>query len=152
MSNQDPTNQYEDIPFHDTSFINVSYLNSPTGFASHWHTYGEFILCLSPEETVFTISSETYVLKQNDLLTVWPCELHSIESAPKGSVLIIQFPGQMLSCTSELHMLQVLLLTAIFCPQRKLPNRQNRPPGFFSGSKNSPPHQSLSAIPESRSA
>ena len=105
MTNQDQTNQYEDIPFHDTSFINVSYLNSPTGFASHWHTYGEFILCLSPEETVFTISSETYVLKQNDLLTVWPCELHSIESAPKGSVLIIQFPGQMLSCTSELHML-----------------------------------------------
>lgn len=106
MNDQDQKNQYEDIPFHASSFINVTYLNSPTSFASHWHTYGEFILCLSPEETVFTISSETYVLKQNDLLMVWPCELHSIESAPTGSVLIIQFPGQMLSCTSDLHMLQ----------------------------------------------
>ncbi len=109
MNSQYTENQYEDIQFHDSSYINVSTLNSPTDFASHWHTYGEFVLCLTPEKTECTVSSEKFFLKQNDLLMIWPCELHSIESAQKGSLLIVQFPGHMLSCTSEFHMLQDFL-------------------------------------------
>lgn len=109
MNDQNQENQYEDFPFNDSSFINVSSLHSPSSCASHWHTYGEFILCVSPGEPIFTVSSETYLINENDLLMVWPCELHSIETAPQGSLLIVQFPGPMLSCTSELHMLQDFL-------------------------------------------
>lgn len=123
MSDQTPENQYEDFPFNDNSFINVSYLRSPSNYASHWHTYGEFILCIAPGEAVFTISSETYTLKERDLLMIWPCELHSIETAPQGSLLIIQYPGHMLSCTSELHMLQDFITHQHLLSAEEFPER-----------------------------
>lgn len=106
MKNEYSQNTYEELHFHSNSYINVSHPNSPSRYAPHWHTYGEFILSTSPSESVFTLASETIVLNQNDLLMIWPCELHSVESAQEGSLLIIQFPGEMLSCTSELHMVQ----------------------------------------------
>lgn len=106
MKNEYSQNTYEELHFHSNSYINVSHPNSPSRYAPHWHTYGEFILSTSPSESVFTLASETIVLNQNDLLMIWPCELHSVESAKEGSLLIIQFPGEMLSCTSELHMVQ----------------------------------------------
>lgn len=106
MKPETTQNTYEQLSFHNSSYINISHLNSPARCSTHWHTYGEFILSASPSESVFTIASETVVLTQDDLLMIWPCELHSIESAREGSLLIIQFPGEMLSCTSELHMVQ----------------------------------------------
>lgn len=110
MNTNHEKNTYEDFHFHDSSYINVSHTNSPASCASHWHTYGEFILSTSPAEASFTISGETYLLHQNELLMIWPCEPHSVDSARKGSLLIIQFPGQMLSCTNELHMLQDFIM------------------------------------------
>lgn len=117
MKTEHPKNTYEQLHFHSSSYINVSHLNSPSCCAPHWHTYGEFILSTSPAESVFTLTSETIVLNQNDLLMIWPCELHSVESAPEGSLLIIQFPGEMLSCTSELHMVQDFITRQHLLPE-----------------------------------
>lgn len=54
---------------------------------------------------------------------IWPCELHSIETAPQGSLLIIQYPGHMLSCTSELHMLQDFITHQHLLSAEEFPER-----------------------------
>lgn len=60
MSDQTPENQYEDFPFNDNSFINVSYLRSPSNYASHWHTYGKFILCIAGGSCIYRILRNLY--------------------------------------------------------------------------------------------
>ena len=54
---------------------------------------------------------------------IWPYELHSIETAPQGSLLIIQYPGHMLSCTSELHMLQDFITHQHLLSAEEFPER-----------------------------
>lgn len=70
MKTENTQNTYEELHFHDSSYINVSHPNSPSRYAPHWHTYGEFILSTAPAESVFTLASETIVLNQNDLLMI----------------------------------------------------------------------------------
>ena len=114
-------NRYEDFHFHDNSYINVAHMNSPASCGSHWHTYGEFVLSTSDAEAVFTLSGQTFTLHRNELLMIWPCEPHSVESAKEGSLLIIQFPGQMLSCTNELHTLQDFITKHRLLTERNSP-------------------------------
>lgn len=121
MDTFNETNVYEDFHFHDNNYINVAHMNSPASCGSHWHTYVEFILSTSDAEAIFTLSGQTFTLRRNELLMIWPCEPHSVESAKEGSLLIVQFPAQMLSCTNELHTLQDFITKHRLLTERNSP-------------------------------
>ncbi|MDO4298488.1 MAG: AraC family transcriptional regulator [Lachnospiraceae bacterium] len=99
----------ENILFENQNFarnysVNVSWKNVPTFFPVHWHTYGEIIWAMK-DDLIFSIQGQNYRLLKNDILFIWPGELHSTVQADAASHLIVQFSNSLLSGTPEMAML-----------------------------------------------
>ncbi len=94
---------YEDLSFAEGRKIIVSknidadYVNS-----IHWHPYAEILLSLQDGNTV-TINFNKYDLKPNDLVIVYPGDLHSVENVSEESFLIIQFPINLITVMNDIN-------------------------------------------------
>lgn len=104
IQNENDNIIFEDQPFLKNYSVNVSWQNVPTSFPVHWHTYGEIIWAMKDGLT-FSIQGQNYHLLKNDILFVWPGELHSTVKADTASHLIVQFSNSLLSGTPEMAML-----------------------------------------------
>ena len=85
-------NYYEDLSFAEGRKIIVS-KNIDANYANsiHWHPYAEILLSLQDGNTA-TVNFNKYVLKPNDIIIIYPGDLHSVENVSEDSFLIIQFP------------------------------------------------------------
>lgn len=80
----------------------------------HWHPYAEILLSLQDGNTV-TINFNKYVLKSNDIIIVYPGELHSVKSISEKSFLIIQFPISLITVMSEINRILPILSRTPYC-------------------------------------
>lgn len=107
---------FESIDFIGSKTFNVSnkmdddYVNK-----LHWHPFVEILVCLTAEIQV-TISFTTYTLKCNDIVIIHPGDLHAVHPGSENSLLVIQFPYELLTIMNELRSQESLFLRAPHIP------------------------------------
>ena len=82
--------------FNVSRHVDISYLDK-----LHWHPFVEILVSLTDHNEV-SINFTKYALGLNDILVVYPGDLHSIDSCTEGSMLVIQFSSELLTIISEL--------------------------------------------------
>lgn len=107
---------YENLIFENGRKINYSRIIS-ADFTDliHWHPFVELLLCLENGNEV-TINFNHYKVGINDLIILYPGDLHSIHNVSADSFLIVQFP---LSLLSNIMETDSMLPTLSQCPVLK---------------------------------
>ncbi|MCR4558375.1 MAG: helix-turn-helix domain-containing protein [Saccharofermentans sp.] len=97
---------YSNYEIYD--FDHVSAFNMSTGFKersyqSHWHSYGEILLVAPGKTNIYCVGRNTYELVPDDIVLVWPMEMHSIVDANREDSLVIQFSNAFINSLFDLR-------------------------------------------------
>ena len=97
---------YSNYEIYD--FDHVSAFNMSTGFKersyqAHWHSYGEILLVGPGRTNIYCVGKNTYKLVPDDLVLVWPMEMHSIVDANREDSLVIQFSSAFINSLFDLR-------------------------------------------------
>jgi len=92
---------FESLNFESGKKINVS-KKIDINFIdkTHWHSYIEILVNLQGN-TDISINFIEYVLKPNDLVIIFPGDLHSLGPAVENTFILVQFPIDLLVIMSE---------------------------------------------------
>ena len=94
---------YEVYDFDHVSAFNMSTGNKGRSYQDHWHSYGEILLVGPGETNIYRIGKNTYELAQDDLVIIWPMEMHSIVDADRTEALVIQFSNAFINSLFDLR-------------------------------------------------
>ena len=94
---------YEVYDFDHASAFNMSTGNKGRSYQDHWHSYGEILLVGPGETNIYRIGKNTYELAQDDLVIIWPMEMHSIVDADRTEALVIQFSNAFINSLFDLR-------------------------------------------------
>jgi AraC-like DNA-binding protein len=96
-------NYFERLNFSSGKKINVS-KKIDTNFSNtmHWHPFIEILLSLYDNNEV-TINFTEHVLKINDLVIIYPGDLHSLDHVAENAFILVQFPLDLLMIMSEFN-------------------------------------------------
>ena len=97
---------YSNYEIYD--FDHVSAFNMSTGFKersyqAHWHSYGEILLVGPGRTNVYCVGNNRYELVPDDIVLVWPMEMHSIVDANREDSLVIQFSNAFINSLFDLR-------------------------------------------------
>lgn len=99
----DMNNYFEELIFNSGKKINVSKaIDMDFSDMMHWHPFIEIIVSLYDNNEV-TINFTKYVLKTNDLLIIYPGDLHSFDHVAENAFILVQFPLDLLKIMSEFN-------------------------------------------------
>jgi len=99
----DMNNYFEKLNFNDGKKINVSKkIDMTFSDTMHWHPYVEILVSLYDNNEV-TINFTKYVLKTNDLVIIYPGDMHSIDHVSEDAFILVQFPLDLLMIMSEFN-------------------------------------------------
>lgn len=73
----------------------------------HWHPFAEILVCLTDRLPV-TVNFTDYHLRCNDILIIYPGDLHCVGDCPENALLIIQFPYELLTIMDEFRSRETL--------------------------------------------
>ena len=90
--------------FITSNEVDISYINKV-----HWHPFVEILISISDGNEV-EINFTRYTLNLNDILIIYPGDLHAIIKCTGTSLWVAQFSSKMLSIINELSS-QMALLT-----------------------------------------
>lgn len=100
---------FENLVFSGGEKINVSEKIDENFYdLVHWHPYAEVLISLC-DGNVVTVNYVPYTLKTNDIVFVYSGSLHSIHYVTDSSILVIQFPLELLTGIKELKTLVTAL-------------------------------------------
>lgn len=88
-------NDKEIIRYSNIHGISVTQEGIPTRFQSHWHNDAEFSIALK-DGCHYKISDNDYVLEKDDIILIWPRELHSVVHIPERGSILIQFSSNII--------------------------------------------------------
>ncbi len=97
---------YSNYEIYD--FDHVSAFNMSTGFKersyqAHWHSYGEILLVGPGKTNIYCVGSNTYELVPDDIVLVWPMEMHSIVDANREDSMVVQFSNAFINSLFDLR-------------------------------------------------
>ncbi|MHB8129670.1 MAG: AraC family transcriptional regulator [Mobilitalea sp.] len=96
-------NYFERLNFINGKKINVSKkIDLNFSDTMHWHPFIEILVSLYDNNEV-TINFTKYVLKTNDLVIIYPGDLHSLDHAAENAFILVQFPLDLLMIMSEFN-------------------------------------------------
>jgi AraC-like DNA-binding protein len=72
-------------------------------YQNHWHSYGEILLVGPGKTNIYSVGKNTYELVPDDLVIVWPMEMHSIVDADRKEALVIQFSNAFINSLFDLR-------------------------------------------------
>jgi AraC-like DNA-binding protein len=72
-------------------------------YQAHWHSYGEILLVGPGKTNIYSVGKNTYELVPDDLVLVWPMEMHSIVDADREKALVIQFSNTFINSLFDLR-------------------------------------------------
>jgi len=99
----DMNNYFEKLNFKDGKKINVSKkIDMTFSDTMHWHPYVEILVSLSDNNEV-TINFTKYVLKTNDLVIIYPGDMHSLDPVSGSAFILVQFSLDLLMIMSEFN-------------------------------------------------
>lgn len=96
-------NYFENLNFNNGKTINVS-RNFDFNFRNkmHWHPFVEILVSLYDNNEV-TVNFTKHVLKTNDLVIIYPGELHSCNQVNENAFIIVQFPFDLLMIMGDFN-------------------------------------------------
>lgn len=96
-------NYFEMLNFNDGKKINVSKkIDMNFSHTMHWHPFIEILVSLYDNNEV-TINFTKYILKTNDLVIIYPGDLHSFDHVDENAFILVQFPLDLLMIMSEFN-------------------------------------------------
>jgi len=99
----DMNNYFEKLNFKDGKKINVSKkIDITFSDTMHWHPYVEILVSLYDNNEV-TINFTKYVLKTNDLVIIYPGDMHSLDHVSENAFILVQFSLDLLIIMSEFN-------------------------------------------------
>ena len=94
---------FETISFAQGAQFNVSHaIDTDYINKLHWHPFVEILVSLA-EGNAVSVNFCRYELGINDILLLYPGDLHSIEGGSTNAYLIIQFPNELFTVMNELR-------------------------------------------------
>lgn len=96
-------NYFEKLNFDEEKKIIVSKIID-TSFSDvmHWHPFVE-VLVSCRDNNEMTINFTKYVLGINDLVIIYPGDLHSLDHVAENAFILVQFPLDLLTIMSEFN-------------------------------------------------
>lgn len=95
-------NYFERLNFDSGKKFNVSKkIDMNFSHTMHWHPFIEILVSLYDNNEV-TINFTKHVLKTNDLVIIYPGDLHSINHIAENAFILVQFPLDLLMIMSEI--------------------------------------------------
>lgn len=94
---------YEIYDFDHVSAFNMSTGYKERSYQAHWHSYGEILLVGPGKTNIYCVGKNTYKLVPDDLVLVWPMEMHSIVDANREDSLVIQFSSAFINSLFDLR-------------------------------------------------
>ncbi len=94
---------YEKYDFDNVSAFNMSTGWKERSYQAHWHSYGEILLVGPGDTNIYSVGGNTYELVPDDLVLVWPMEMHSIVDADREEALVIQFSNAFINSLFDLR-------------------------------------------------
>ena len=91
----------ETLHFNMHAAIIVSDQNSPEIYPLHWHDAAEFTIALQ-DGCKYRINDTVFDLEKDDVLLVWPQQIHGTVKIPKKSSLLVQFPATIIESNLDL--------------------------------------------------
>ena len=96
-------NYFEMLNFDSGKKINVSKkINISFSDTMHWHPFVEILVSLYDNNEV-TINFVKYDLKTNDLVIIYPGDLHSLDHVGENAFILVQFPLNLLMIMNEFN-------------------------------------------------
>lgn len=96
-------NYFERLNFISGKKFNVSKkIDISFSDTMHWHPFIEILVSLYDNNEV-TINFTKYVLKINDLVIIYPGDLHSLNHVDENAFILVQFPLDLLMIMSEFN-------------------------------------------------
>ncbi|MBR5419677.1 MAG: helix-turn-helix domain-containing protein [Lachnospiraceae bacterium] len=95
--------KYEIYDFDHVSAFNMSTGYKERYYKAHWHSYGEILLVGPGKTNIYSVGKNTYELVPDDLVLVWPMEMHSIVDADRKEALVIQFSNAFINSLFDLR-------------------------------------------------
>lgn len=96
-------NYFEMLNFNNGKKINVSRrIDINFSDKMHWHPFIEILVSLYDNNEV-TINFSKHTLKANDLILIYPGDLHSLNHVNENAFILVQFPLDLLTIMSELN-------------------------------------------------
>lgn len=96
-------NYFEKLNFNSGKKINVSKkINLNLADTMHWHPFVELLVSLYDNNEV-TINFTEHVLKTNDLVIIYPGDLHSLNPVTENAFILVQFPLDLLMIMEEFN-------------------------------------------------
>ncbi|MBR4530609.1 MAG: helix-turn-helix transcriptional regulator [Lachnospiraceae bacterium] len=89
-------------------FDRVSAFHMTTGYKerhyqAHWHSCGEILLVGPGKTNIYSVGKNTYELVTDDIVLVWPMEVHAIPDADREHALVIQFSNAFINSLFDLR-------------------------------------------------
>lgn len=102
-------NYFEQLSFENGKKINTS-RNISIDYSNslHWHPFVEILVSLSEQNEV-SVNFTEYRLSTNDIIIIYPGDLHSINYHKENTFLVIQFPAELIGILNELNSISSLL-------------------------------------------
>ena len=94
---------YETYGFDHVSAFNMSTGFKERSYQAHWHSYGEILLVAPGRTNIYCVGKNTYELVPDDIVLVWPMEMHSIVDANREDSLVIQFSNAFINSLFDLR-------------------------------------------------
>ncbi|HCM91061.1 MAG TPA: hypothetical protein DIS78_00630, partial [Lachnospiraceae bacterium] len=85
------------------SAFNMSTGYKERSYKMHWHSYGEILLVGPGKTNIYQIGKNTYNLVPDDIVLIWPMEMHSIVDADREQALVIQFSNAFINSLFDLR-------------------------------------------------
>lgn len=96
-------NYFEKLNFNDGKKINVSKkIDMSFNDLMHWHPFVEILVSLYDYNEV-TINFNKHLLKANDIIILYPGDLHSLDHVTENAFIVVQFPIDLLLIMSEFN-------------------------------------------------
>ena len=95
--------KYEIYGFDNISAFNLSTGYKERSYQAHWHSYGEILLVGSGETNIYSVGQNKYELVPDDLVIVWPMEMHSTIDADRENSIVIQFSNGFINSLFDLR-------------------------------------------------
>ena len=94
---------YETYGFDHVSAFNMSTGFKERSYQAHWHSYGEILLVAHGRTNIYCVGKNTYELVPDDIVLVWPMEMHSIVDANREDSLVVQFSNGFINSLFDLR-------------------------------------------------
>ncbi len=94
---------YETYDFDHVSAFNMATGYKERSYQMHWHSYGEILLVGPGKTNIYKVGKNTYELVPDDIVLVWPMEMHAIVDADREKAMVIQFSNSFMNSLFDLQ-------------------------------------------------